>query len=160
MGSASWTCVGSLGSGGMVGTCILGPPAVLATWPAQSCFLPRWAFWLLPLTRLFRQVLTISCHSVGLPSVRTPSPCLGNSSPEESYWKLLAQPAPVRGLALSLNREPHCRGARPQDGVCNRGSDQGQVAMWEGDIDFTDIKTVCIFLSMYFCMSSFKKLSL
>lgn len=77
------TCVGALGIGGI---CMLGQPAEMATWSAQSCFLSRGALQLLLLAQLLSELLTASCHSAGLPTLRTsppppPHPCLGNSPP-------------------------------------------------------------------------------
>lgn len=65
------TCVGALGIGGI---CMLGQPAEMATWSAQSCFLSRGALQLLLLAQLLSELLTASCHSAGLPTLRTSPP--------------------------------------------------------------------------------------
>lgn len=70
------TCVGALGIGGVVGICMLGQPAEMATWSAQSCFLSRGALQLLLLAQLLSELLTASCHSAGLPTLRTSPPHL------------------------------------------------------------------------------------
>lgn len=80
--SVPWTHIGSLGSGGMVGICMRGQPAMTATWLAQSCFLPHWAFGSCPspscsarsrpspITRLGCPVLEPPCHVWGTPHLR------------------------------------------------------------------------------------------